>query len=410
MSKFSRPITTCRSCGSRDLVLVLEFAPTALCESYTTTTTKDTIYPLSIHQCLSCCLVQLGHVISHDDVFENYYKNTPSFSRDSNYVGKYVASVMSQWNGKNAPFVVQIGSQDGGLLIRFSQVGCRVLGVESNSQLVQIATNKGIQTVAGNFNLDSVRALIRQFGPADIVIVDNSFGTQHPDHLANCQNINEYASVVSELLDESGLLVISTNHIEKMLDRGVFDLFYHEHCAYFSNQSISNLFRPLGIKLVEVDQIVPGSIGSMFYFKKCSGLNPMRKTIQVVNKLPKNRANRYCQSKDWGKMARQMSENKTKLETMIGQYSGQKVVGYGASASVTTVIYQFELGTRLEFLVDDNLDKVGKYSPGFNLPVQPTKSLYQSDIGLIIILAYRYADAIKNKHPTLQSKMVVASH
>ena len=128
-----------------------------------------------------------------------------------------------------------------------------------------------------------------------------------------------------------------------------------------------------------------------------------------LKNVKSNQSMDICSKRPYEIFRNQITEQKHKLIAKLEKYKGQRIVGYGASASSTTLIYEFGLAEYLEFLVDDNLEKVGTYSPGWNLLVRDVESLYSENIDLIPILAWRFEDAIKIRHPDLVSKMLVAN-
>ena len=77
---------------------------------------------------------------------------------------------------------------------------------------------------------------------------------------------------------------------------------------------------------------------------------------------------------------------------------GKRIVGYGASHSTTTLIYHFELGKLLEYIVDDNPLKHGLYSPGYHIPVYPTQKIYEDKPECVIVLAWQYQEPIVSKN------------
>jgi hypothetical protein len=76
---------------------------------------------------------------------------------------------------------------------------------------------------------------------------------------------------------------------------------------------------------------------------------------------------------------------------------GAKIAGFGASISCTTLIYAFGIGEFIQFLVDDNPAKIGRYSPGLHLPVKASSAAGEADI--VIALAWRFAADFKRAHP-----------
>ena len=78
----------------------------------------------------------------------------------------------------------------------------------------------------------------------------------------------------------------------------------------------------------------------------------------------------------------------------LDQYDNRVVVGYGASATTTTLLTHFEIGSRLNCLIDDNKSKIGTYSPVDNISVHDKKWILENDPDVILVLAWRYAKKI----------------
>ena len=79
-------------------------------------------------------------------------------------------------------------------------------------------------------------------------------------------------------------------------------------------------------------------------------------------------------------------------------HDGHTVAGFGAARAGTTLLSYFDVGSNLEFLVDDNSQKQFRFSPGDKLKVLPTDELYKSKPDFVIILAWIHADKILEQH------------
>src|SRR5207237_586314 len=84
--------------------------------------------------------------------------------------------------------------------------------------------------------------------------------------------------------------------------------------------------------------------------------------------------------------------------------AGKRVVGYGAAPAVTTLLNQFALAGRLEFIVDDNPVKQNTFSPGQHIPVYPSEALYEKHADVVAILAWTYAGPIVKRHQAFAEK------
>jgi len=98
---------------------------------------------------------------------------------------------------------------------------------------------------------------------------------------------------------------------------------------------------------------------------------------------------------------------KYQLLQFIEKYKEAKIVGYGASATSTTLISHFELGKYFSYLVDDNLDKINMFSPGFHVPVYSIDKIEKSNPDVIIVLAWRFRDEILKKLSFFKGTVII---
>ena len=100
----------------------------------------------------------------------------------------------------------------------------------------------------------------------------------------------------------------------------------------------------------------------------------------------------------------QKENNLNFLESL--KNSNQTVVGYGASATSTTLIYHYNLNLYLDYLVDDFKSKQNLFSPGYHIPVFSPDKIYTNEkkIDYVMILAWRYKDKIIKKNQKFLDK------
>ena len=88
------------------------------------------------------------------------------------------------------------------------------------------------------------------------------------------------------------------------------------------------------------------------------------------------------------------------ISNLVGK--NKKISAYGASATSTTLIYHFGMGSIISRIYDDFTSKQNLFSPGFHIPVEGSEKIYEDNPDYIIILAWRYADEIIAKHQKYQ--------
>ena len=93
-----------------------------------------------------------------------------------------------------------------------------------------------------------------------------------------------------------------------------------------------------------------------------------------------------------------IESTKNELLDYLQSVKGSTIAAYGASATSTTLLSQFELNKHLTYIVDDNPAKHNLFSPGFHIPVLPSTVLYDRRPNYVLVLAWRYLEQIKIRH------------
>ena len=95
-----------------------------------------------------------------------------------------------------------------------------------------------------------------------------------------------------------------------------------------------------------------------------------------------------------------LDELKTQLHQSLSQLKsmGKKIAGFGASHSTTTLVYHFEIASFIDYLIDDNVIKQGRFSPGYHLPVYSSDKFYEDIPDYVVILAWQHQTSIIERH------------
>jgi hypothetical protein len=98
-----------------------------------------------------------------------------------------------------------------------------------------------------------------------------------------------------------------------------------------------------------------------------------------------------------------VQERKTQLTELLRQLKreGKRVVGFGAPAKATTLMFHFGLGPEtVDYIIDDSPWKQGLYTPGHHIPVVPSSFLYDESTqpDYTLILAWNFAESIMKTH------------
>jgi hypothetical protein len=384
---------TCRLCGSRQLRLVLPLQPSPIADAYVPVSRlaePQPRFPMDLHQCGECGHVQLLDVVSPDVLFRDYIYRTGDSAGLVEHFRKYVEALASRFTLQPGQLAVDIGSNDGTVLRFWREHGLRVCGVDPAEEIAREATAAGLPTRCAYFNLTLARQIRAELGGAAFVTANNVF--------AHADDLSGILDGVRELLDEAGVFVFEVSYLIDIVERRLFDTVYHEHLCYHSIGPLKKFFAAHGMEIFDVERIATKG-GSIRVFGQRAG-GPKTVGPRVGELIALEQACALDSGAPFEQLARDLERNKAALHTELKavRARGGRVAGFGASATVTTLLAHFELAPLLDYLVDDNPKRHGRYSPHFHLPVRPAQSLHEEPPACCVILAWQYAAPILTKH------------
>lgn len=378
----------CRLCNSDNLTLVLKLNDSALCDDYLKVKVTQRLYPLIVNLCKECEFVQLSHVVPPEIIYENYIYFTESSPGLKSHFKNYADEIVLKLGLSANNLIVDIGSNDGTLLKYLKALGQNVVGIEPSVPASNVANRQHIKTYNNFFDRTLVNSVLKSEGQADVITINNLF--------ANVVNLNNFIENVIQLLSVDGVLIIESSYLIDMLDNMVFDFIYHEHLSYLSVKPLQRWFLGHGLRLFDIQEGLTKG-GSLRYF--VAKENSKWKEKPSVKKISVLEPQGKVLEKKFSNFNIDILNMKLKIHDVLKPYVNKKVVGYGASATTTTLISYFEIQNYLAFLVDDNKAKIGRFSPGFHIPVFDPEVLVQSKPDLIIIFAWRFLNKI---HPKIK--------
>jgi hypothetical protein len=384
---------TCRLCGSRDLQLVFQLAPSPIGDDYVAADrinqVQDT-YPIDLHLCRSCGMSQLLDVIDPAVLYPDYIYVTASSLGLGDHFLRYAEDLVLRRKPAAGSLIVDIGSNDGTLLRCFKQHDLRVLGIDPAREIAERACADGIETLPEFFTPALAKQIKQARGPVAIITANNVF--------ANIDDLKTMTDGIRDLLAPAGVFVFESFYLADLIQNMVFDFIYHEHLSAFSVKPIQLFFRKMGMELIHV-QRVPTKGGSLRYTAQLAG-GPWPMDASVASMIEFEERFGLYRAETFKAFSARVDGLKMKTVQVLDDLrkEGKTIVGYGASITCTTLIYHFGLGEYMSCLLDDNPAKQGRYSPGLHLPVLAPAILHERRPDYAVILAWRYAEPIIKQH------------
>ncbi|WCL51208.1 class I SAM-dependent methyltransferase [Leptospira sp. GIMC2001] len=385
--------TNCRVCASDKIKTVLKFKDTPLEDQFISKENldrKQSAYPLELAICEHCGYLHLPHIVNPEESYNDYvYVSGVTVGLRGHY-DDYASEIKNEFKIPENSFVVDLGSNDGSMLASFKKIHMRIQGVEPASSIARLANDSGLPTINNFFTESTVEEIIKNQGKADVVTANYMY--------ANIDNVIEFTQNVTKLLSADGIFVVQTGYHPDQFKIKMFDYIYHEHFSYFSVDVIKNIFNKCGLELIHVKKISPkgGSIRVVAQLK--GGRRSIDSSVEKI--LNEESKNQIKSSGYFQKFESELNDIKERLISSLDKLKseGKKIIALGASHSTTTLLYHFELAKYIDYIVDDNELKHGKYSPGYHIPVYSTEKLYSDKPDYVLVLAWQHQGSIKAKH------------
>jgi len=347
--------------------------------------------PLDLSLCRDCGLLQLMAVGNPELQYCGYTYKTASSLGLSDFFKKTAAGILADIAPPPGALVVEFGSNDGTYLRPFKDAGMRVLGIDPAAEIARVATISGIPTLGTFFTSELAEQIRADHGPASVILANNV--------IANIDDLDDLTRAIRSLLAADGVFVFQTQYGADVLRGNLLDTIYHEHLSYFHVKPLQLHFRRWNMEVVDVRRIWTKG-GSIQVTVQHAG-GPRTVAPVVVQLIAEEERDGIYDMAMHRRFAAHIETLRRDIRRLVstGRPAGRKVCGYGASVGTVTLLTQFDLATELDALFDDNPEKDSALrGPGFALTILPPQAVAELDPALIVIFAWRYADAILAKH------------
>lgn len=374
----------CRLCDSERLTSVLDLGATPPCEKFLAREELDlpeSTYPLHLRLCAECLLLQIPALITPAETFTEYAYFSSYSDSWVRHAQTFVARAIDRLALGPDSFVVEVASNDGYLLRHVVAAGIPCLGVEPSVNVGNAARAAGVPTETTFLDEESAAKIRRQHRPADLVVANNVY--------AHVPDLRGFTRSLRTLMADDGWLSIEVHHALNLLRLGQFDTIYHEHFQYYTVHSARRALATADLSVVDVE-LLDTHGGSLRLWARPArvGAVPTDRVTEVLRleqEAGLHRAEGYAQLR-----TRTEAVRHDLLRFLLDQRAaGNRVVGYGAPGKGNTLLNYCGIRTDLlEYTVDRNPYKHGRFTPGTRIPIHPPERIDQDRPDVVLVLPW----------------------
>jgi SAM-dependent methyltransferase len=352
-------------------------------------------FPLELAYCPQCSLVQILQTVPPEKLFCEDYPYYSSFSNALlEHSRKNVLSLVKKQKLDSASLVVELASNDGYLLKNYLEKNIPCLGIDPAEGPAHEAQKAGVPTLCSFFTQDLARQLANKGRRADIIHANNV--------LAHVADTNGFVKGIRILLKDEGLAVIEVPYVKDLIDYCEFDTIYHEHLCYFSVTSLDYLFRQNKLYLNEVEHLsIHG--GSLRLYVACTEntRESVKKLLRQERQLGVDKCSYYEGFADRVKRIRKQMRKLLKQK----KAQGNSIAAYGAAAKGAIMLNFIGIGNDvIDYVVDRNIHKQGKFMPGLHIPVCEHSVLEKEVPDYVVLLPWNFKDEILSQQAAYRDK------
>lgn len=381
----------CRFCQTPLNHTVVDLGMSPLCESYVTVEKRNSMepfFPLHVKVCANCYLVQLDQYVSAEQIFSEYAYFSSYSDSWLRHSSNYVDMITERLALDGSRLIVELASNDGYLLQYFVKKQIPVLGVEPAANVARVAEEKGVPTLVKFFGVQTAKEMVTRGQIADLIIGNNV--------LAQVPDLNDFVGGIRILLKSGGVCTLEFPHLLRLIEENQYDTIYHEHFSYFSLITTEKIAAAHGLVVFDVEELdTHGGSIRVYLRHEQDAERLVTERVVALRQLELERG--LDQTETYADFSEQVMESKRALLELLIKLRRERkrIAGYGAPGKGNTLLNYCGIRTDfIEFTVDRNPYKQGRFLPGTHIPIYPVEKLTEGRPEYILILPWNLKEEI----------------
>jgi len=357
----------CHLCSESELLPLLEFGEHPIAHHFLTDLRQEEyVHAVTLNVCTNCGLIQLSDPVPAEMLYTEYvclssWKHQPHVQRMVSLINE-LADITEESR------IVEVGSNDGSFLRALRDEGYRNLfGIEPALDAQQAARENGFETLGAYFSPAVAQELAATRGQCDLLLA-----RQVLEHILD---LGPFQEAIQALLRPGGHVLIEVPNFDFNLDVPDYSGIWEEHVNYFTLETMTRYLADAGIRVVHSET-------ALFSGETLIVLGEYTaKPIATSKQKAEESKLRAIEFRDrWPAFRRELSRFLQNLRD-----EQKRIAVYGAGCRACSLINFAEIGALIEYVVDDQREKQGKYLPGSRLPIVPSEILKEDAIDLCLL-------------------------
>ncbi len=360
---------SCNLCGNHDLKLLIGFGSHPIAHRLLVSPDEEEYtHPVNLCFCDSCGLIQLDDPIPPEELYTEY--NWLSSWKWNPHVPRLIWMIenLLERIDKDS-LIVEVGSNDGSFLEALREEGFKnLVGIEPAEDAQKASRARGIDTIGSYFTKETADRLVGERGPCDLFI-----SRQTLEHVGDIQT---FQTAMQTVLRPGGYALIEVPNFDLALRTPDYSTVWEEHTNYFVPETLDRFLEMSGIRVFKTESAV-FSGEALYSIGEYIG-PPQEPVSFACSDALRSSAMRYAE--EWPEFKAAFAE----YLKACGK-DNKKVVVYGGGCRSSSLINFAGVGEEIDLIVDDQLEKQGRFLPGSRIPILAGDALPKQDLGVCVL-------------------------
>jgi hypothetical protein len=355
--------------------------------------------PLDLVRCCpdldenACGLVQLRHTVPGDLMYSSYGYRSGINQTMTQHLGGVARGLEERLNLQPDDLVVDIGANDGTLLLAYTKSRLDRIGFEP-SNIRPLEPTPHIRFVRDYFSAASLREVVGDKRARVVTSIAMFYDLEDP---------GRFVADVASVLAKDGLWVLEMSYLPSMLVHNSFDTICHEHLEYYALAPIERLLHANGLRVA--DAVLNDANGGSIRITACRADSPFRElageTRSRVYKLKKHEFElRLDTEEPYRAFADAAERIRRELPALLLRLlaEGKSIYGYGASTKGNVILQYCGLSSAyLTAIADRNPAKWGGTTVGSGIPIISEDDMRAAKPDYLLVLPWHFLAEFKER-------------
>lgn len=341
----------------------------------------EMFYPLGVSICEDCGLNQLTYIVAKEELYLKDYLYEASITKTADTHWKeFAESSVKKLGVEKDSLIVDIGSNDGSLLLKYKNEGMQVMGFDPTPEATQLAIDRGVPTVQDFFTQEKALQHFKE-STVDLVVGTNVF--------AHVDDLDDFIEGVKSILKINGVFIFESPYFGEFLKGLEYDTVYHQHLSYLSLKPLVKFLEKHGMEAFDVEQHELHGGGFRVYIAR-KGQRTVEPSVNAML------ASETWEMRDLEHFAELTKESREKLNDVVRdiKLQGKSLAVVSTPAKGNTLLNYTGVGRYVDFATDKSKLKQGRFLPGTGIEVFSDDELVKRQPDYVLVLAWNFFDEI----------------